>query len=302
MGYNWGMASRPVFVVSEEPPFYREEIVEFRWLKGRSFKAAKTNSENLRNAALEKGISIYEISRVGERYSKLSAFKLLVKAKSDLILPLEIVYQYAKLWEGELESTPFDTLPLSARGVKGSRASKKEARERGKGKQLKGFQINFGYGEKIDFPHKPEDAFYNWLYITTLRQRHNQKIHEDLLLLLRSDDHMAIGFSDIFFVPMGKKVIRYNCQAKAVAQYLSIYRFYREKIEDIFPITNSLYEVRAQLRSLFSRFVQLAYPSYSESSSPGVPVSCGDTEHHVNPNPNEIISSKTGDVQLTLFL
>lgn len=274
------MAKRPVFIVSAEPPFYREEMVEFEWFKGRSFKAAKTNSENLWKAAHEKGISIYEISRVGERYSKLSAFKLLVKVKSDLTLPLEVVYQYAKVWEGELESTPLNNLPLSARGIKGSRASKKEAKERGKGKQLKGFQINFGYGEKIDFPHKPEDAFYNWLYIMTLRQLHNQKIHEDLLLLLESDDQREmgfsdfLGFSDIFFVKKGKKVIRYNCQAKAVAQYLSICHFHGEKIEGIFPITNSLYEARNRLERLFSDFVQLAYPSYS---------------------------SKVGDVQRSLF-
>ena len=265
------MAKRPVFIVSAEPPFYREEMVEFEWFKGRSFKAAKTNSENLWKAAHEKGISIYEISRVGERYSKLSAFKLLVKVKSDLTLPLEVVYQYAKLWEGEPESVPLNSLPSSKQGVKKSRAAKKEAKERGKDKKLVGFQINFGDGVKIDFPNKPEDSFFNWLYIMALRQDcdRNRKLHERLLRLIEAHPQQPIGFSDIFFAPHSKKVIRYNCQARAVAQYLSIYRFRKEKVGEVFPPQSaSLYDIRDHLRHFYDEFVHLVYPSHTESSNP----------------------------------
>ena len=263
------MAKRPVFIVSAEPPFYREEMVEFEWFKGRSFKAAKTNSENLWKAAHEKGISIYEISRVGERYSKLSAFKLLVKVKSDLTLPLEVVYQYAKLWEGEPESVPLNSLPSSKQGVKKSRAAKKEAKERGKDKKLVGFQINFGDGEKIDFPNKPEDSFFNWLYIMALRQHRNRELHERLLDLIKAPAQQPIGFSDIFFAPHSKKVIRYNCQARAVAQYLSIYCFRKEKVGEVFPPQSaSLYDIRDHLRHFYDEFVHLVYPSHTESSNP----------------------------------
>jgi hypothetical protein len=260
------MAKRPVFIVSAEPPFYREEMVEFEWFKGRSFKAAKTNSENLWKAAHEKGISIYEISRVGERYSKLSAFKLLVKVKSDLTLPLEVVYQYAKLWEGEPESVPLNSLPSSKQGVKKSRAAKKEAKERGKDKKLVGFQINFGDGVKIDFPNEPVDSFFNWLYIVALRQHRN--LHKRLLRLIEAHPQQPIGFSDIFFAPHSKKVIRYNCQARAVAQYLSIYCFRKEKVEEVFPPSTSLYDIRNHLRRFYDEFVHLVYPLHTESSNP----------------------------------
>ena len=287
--------------MSAEPPFYREEMVEFEWFKGRSFKAAKTNSENLWKAAHEKGISIYEISRVGERYSKLSAFKLLVKVKSDLTLPLEVVYQYAKLWEGEPESVPLNSLPSSKQGVKKSRAAKKEAKERGKDKKLVGFQINFGDGVKIDFPNKPEDSFFNWLYIMALRQDcdRNRKLHERLLRLIEAHPQQPIGFSDIFFAPHSKKVIRYNCQARAVAQYLSIYRFRKEKVQEVFPQRASLYDIRDQLRHFYDEFVHLVYPLHTESSNPIVPASHSVKSASSSVKPNNMAASETRNAQST---
>ena len=291
------MAKRPVFIVSAEPPFYREEMVEFEWFKGRSFKAAKTNSENLWKAAHEKGISIYEISRVGERYSKLSAFKLLVKVKSDLTLPLEVVYQYAKLWEGEPESVPLNSLPSSKQGVKKSRAAKKEAKERGKDKKLVGFQINFGDGVKIDFPNKPEDSFFNWLYIMALRQHHNRELHERLLRLIKAPAQQPIGFSDIFFAPHSKKVIRYNCQARAVAQYLSIYCFRKEKVKEVFPRSASLYDIRNDLRHFYDEFVRLVYPLHTESSNPIVPALHSVNSDSSSVKPNNMAASETRNAQ-----
>jgi hypothetical protein len=253
------MAKRPVFVTSEEPPFYKEELVEFKWLRGRTLKVARENSRSLRDAALKKGVCVYvyEISRAGGDFSELSAFKLSVMVDDRREIPFEVVYQYAKLWEGEPESVSLNSLPSSEQRVKKSRAAKKEAKERGKDKKLVGFQINFGDGVKIDFPNKPEDSFFNWLYIMALRQHHNQELHQRLLRLIAQQ---PIGFSDIFFAPHSKKVIRYNCQARAVAQYLSIYCFRKEKVKEVFPRSASLYDIRNDLRRFYDEFVHLVYP------------------------------------------
>ena len=260
------MAKRPVFVTSEEPPFYKEELVEFKWLRGRTLKVAKENSRSLRDAALEKGVHVYEISRAGEDFSELSAFNLLVRVDDKREIPLEVVYQYAKLWEGEPESVPLNSLPSSNQRVKKSRAAKKEAKERGKDKKLVGFQINFGDGVKIDFPNEPVDSFFNWLYIVALRQHRN--LHKRLLRLIEAHPQQPIGFSDIFFAPHSKKVIRYNCQARAVAQYLSIYCFRKEKVEEVFPRRASLYDIRNYLRRFYDEFVHLVYKSDSSSVKP----------------------------------
>lgn len=264
------MAKRPVFVMSKEPPFYKEELVEFKWLRGRTIKVAKENSRSLRDAANEKGVCVFEISRAGGDFSELSAFNLLVSVADGREIPFEVVYQYAKLWEGEPESVPLNSLPSSEQRVKKSRAAKKEATERGKDKKLVGFQINFGDGEKIDFPNKPKDSFFNWLYIMALRQHRNRELDERLLDLIKAHPQQPIGFSDIFFAPHSKKVIRYNCQARAVAQYLSIYCFRKEKVEEVFPQSASLYDIRNDLRRFYDEFVHLVYPLHNKRDQPSL--------------------------------
>jgi len=190
----------------------------------------------------------------------------LVSVADKCKIPFEVVYQYAKLWEGEPESVPLNSLPSSNQRVKKSRAAKKEAKERGKDKKLVGFQINFGDGVKIDFPNEPVDSFFNWLYIVALRQHRN--LHKRLLRLIEAHPQQPIGFSDIFFAPHSKKVIRYNCQARAVAQYLSIYCFRKEKVEEVFPPSTSLYDIRNHLRRFYDEFVHLVYKSDSSSVKP----------------------------------
>jgi len=294
LGIIEGMAERPVFLMSKKSPFYMERLVKFKWQKGRTLKAAQINSQNLRDAARHEGIKIYEISRAGEDFSEFSAFKLLVQVKPNYReLPLEIVYQCAKLWEGEDEAVnPLDkdeaVNPLDVDAL--ISAVKKEVKEMGEGKVLKCFQINFGGGEKVDFSHKPEDAFYNWLYIMTLRQRHNRELNERLLKLLsdKLEESETIGFSDIFFTYKGKQVVRYNCQARAVAQYLSIYRFCEKEIDEIFPQTDSLYEIRDRLSIIYNKFVDFAYqPNRSDNESINSMVS---TSH-------DTASNETGNVQ-----
>jgi hypothetical protein len=241
-------------------------------------------------------VHVFEISRAGEGFSELSAFKLLVRVADRREIPFEVVYQYAKLWEGEPESVPLNSLPSSKQGVKKSRAAKKEAKERGKDKKLVGFQINFGDGVKIDFPNKPEDSFFNWLYIMALRQHHNQELHQRLLRLIAQQ---PIGFSDIFFAPHSKKVIRYNCQARAVAQYLSIYCFRKEKVEEVFPQSTSLYDIRNHLRRFYDEFVHLVYPLHTESSNPIVPALHSVKSDSSSVKPNNMAASETRNAQFT---
>ena len=281
--------------MSKEPPFYKEELVEFKWLRGRTLKVAKENSRSLRDAALEKGVHVYEISSAGEDFSELSAFKLLVSVADKCKIPFEVVYQYAKLWEGEPESVPLNSLPSSNQRVKKSRAAKKEAKERGKDKKLVGFQINFGDGVKIDFPNEPVDSFFNWLYIVALRQHRN--LHKRLLRLIEAHPQQPIGFSDIFFAPHSKKVIRYNCQARAVAQYLSIYCFRKEKVEEVFPPSTSLYDIRDQLRHFYDEFVHLVYPLHTESSNPIVPALHSVKSDSSSVKPNNMTASKKRKAQ-----
>ena len=275
--------------------------MEFKWLRGRTLKVAGENSRSLRDAADQKGVRVYEISRAGEDFSELSAFKLLVSVADGRKIPFEVVYQYAKLWEGEPESVPLNSLSSSEQGVKKSRAAKKEAKERGKDKKLVGFQINFGDGVKIDFPNEPKDSFFNWLYIMALRQDcdRNRKLHERLLRLIEAHPQQPIGFSDIFFAPHSKKVIRYNCQARAVAQYLSIYRFRKEKVQEVFPQRASLYDIRDQLRHFYDEFVHLVYPLHTESSNPIVPASHSVKSASSSVKPNNMAASETRNAQST---
>ena len=60
----------------------------------------------------------------------------------------------------------------------------------------------------VKYPTKPETAFYDWIYITALRQ--NKELAD---YLLQFD-----GFTDIQFNP--KRSI--NCQAKSAAYYVAL--------------------------------------------------------------------------------
>lgn len=224
------MAKRIVFLLNDKPRFYQEREVEFKWTKGQRFEAVKANAEALREAALKELGSfseVYEISRAGSDYSCFSAFRLQTQIDSSHRLPFEVVFQFAKVWEG---TEPPDLLTLNLTSIKDSQQAKKYANaKREQNLSLRSFSLKVGEALQ-EFPLTPPDAFYNWLYIITLRQPHN-KDWTKRLIKIADNNTKNIGFTDIRYVKKVKKQFRYNCQARAVAIFVSLYRYNKELLD-----------------------------------------------------------------------
>lgn len=277
------MAKRTIFKPTREPPFYEEVEVAFEWEKGRpSLANARRNAAKLAEAAREQlNIRVIEISRAAvagqelkAEYDKLSAFKLRVLIIDRKQLPLEVVYQSAKVWEGSGDEQ-VDLAQKDLKGVKGGRVAKKEANaQRASRARLIKFRIKINdlFG---DFPIHPEDAFYNWLYILSLRQEHNKKLSDAILKEVEETKLDGIGFSDIFFKKKDKLGVRYNCQARAVAIFVGLYFADRDsedrkKMDEIFPSDKSLYDYLSEesRKKSFEGFCQHVYGySCAETSS-----------------------------------
>lgn len=274
------MARRTVFRPIKTPPFYEEVEVEFEWEKGRpSLANARRNAAKLAEAAREQlNIRVIEISRAANTdgakpaypayVKKLSAFKLevLITKSPRKKLPLEVVYQKAKVWEGR-EDNLTDLATLRLKGVKGGRAAKKEAnQQRAAGSILKKFCIKIGDCCR-DFPIEPKDAFYNWLYILSIRQEHNKDLYDAILKEVENETLEGIGFSDIFFKKEGKGGERYSCQARAVAIFVGLHSARREDLERIFPSDKSLYDYLINeefLKESFGKFCECVYGQHSK--------------------------------------
>lgn len=264
------MAKRTIFKPTREPPFYEEVEVAFEWEKGRpSLANARRNAAKLAEAAREQlNIRVIEISRAAvagqelkAEYDKLSAFKLRVLIIDRKQLPLEVVYQSAKVWEGSGDEQ-VDLAQKDLKGVKGGRVAKKEANaQRASRARLIKFRIKINdlFG---DFPIHPEDAFYNWLYILSLRQEHNKKLSDAILKEVEETKLDGIGFSDIFFKKKDKLGVRYNCQARAVAIFVGLHSVCREELEKIFHRDKSLYDYlinKEFTKESFGKFCECVY-------------------------------------------
>ena len=200
------MASRPVFLpCSNGPHLVKERLFEFKWSPGFAEKQKKKNIHALHAAAREHGIkSILEIStksseEVGRR---LSAFNLKIDI-GERKYPLESVYQGSKVFK---KGGPFTKLFLS---------SPRDAK-RFIGEEERGDLVEFNL-DGISYPLSPKNAFYDWLYIRSLKD-HSDWISEHVY-------HEA--FTDIEFNP-AKQV---NCQARAFAEYLTLLR--QSKISEV---------------------------------------------------------------------
>ena len=191
------MAHRPVFL----PVFHGSQLVEERtlsinWAPGFSKTQKKKNITSLHSEARRHGITrVLEISsksesKVGQR---LSAFSLKIHLDAGSY-PLESVYQGSKVF---LQNGPFShVLEMTPRDAKKYIGSLECGR-------LTGFHL---LGRT--YPLSPKNAFYDWLYIRSLRDHADwieKNIHYD-------------GFTDIEFNP-AKQV---NCQARAFSVYLSL--------------------------------------------------------------------------------
>ena len=204
------MAERPVFIAQNKRPYYDVMMVSFAWNGG----FAKSQSQkNIRAMHTEYTKScpegnILEISSKSEQDLgvKLSAFNLQKFVPSlGRSVPLECVFQAGKVFANGGPYT--DLLEASPK------EAKRDERLRNSGK-LVGFCF-----EGVNYPLEPKTAFYDWLYLTALR--------ENPLLLPQALQYEA--FTDIAF----NREKSLNCQAQSAAKIVGLLRFGKTKyLED----------------------------------------------------------------------
>ena len=192
------MAIRPVYIISENQPFYICNDIEFNFCPGFSVTQKQKSIRNLHTSFLEQfpDEKVLEISSKSECEigRDLSAFNLLITLQDGTKVSVESAFQSSKVFEN---GGPYrDMLFLN------SYEAKKDERLHTSGKII-GFEF-----EGKAFKTEPKTLFYNWLYINALNQ--NKHLHKEL------SEYTA--FTDIEFNP--KKSI--NCQAIAAAVYVSL--------------------------------------------------------------------------------
>lgn len=192
------MAKRPIFIPKKSGPLFIIAMpIEFVWHPGMSKSQKQKSIRSLHDAAKQtRGIEkILEISSKSENELgiQLSAFNLMLNSNG-YKATVEVLFQGSKVF---LNGGPYIDIYQ-----KTSREAKKDERLKDSG-QL----IIFRYNNR-DWPLNPQTVFYDWLYLSALRQ--NPSLSERLL--------EYDGFSDIEFNP-GKSI---NCQASSAALYKSL--------------------------------------------------------------------------------
>lgn len=192
------MAKRPIFLPVQKSDFLSESVfVDFFWHPGLSKQQKQKSIQSLHDsAAMSHGIKrILEISSKSptDLGVQLSAFNLKLKVDG-VCAPVEVLFQGSKIFSS---GGPFTDL------------YSKESIEAKKDRRLKesGDLVGFRFDNR-DWPLAPQTVFYDWLYISALRQ------HPELAKQLMTYD----GFSDIEFNP-DKSI---NCQAASAALYKSL--------------------------------------------------------------------------------
>jgi|TARA_B110000211_G_scaffold212300_1_gene251858 hypothetical protein len=196
------MAERPVFIVNSdntESVNYLTKDVNFKWYPGYSMVQKRKSILSLHeNANFDRVFKILEVSSKSENTLGvwLSAFNLKVHVVGVGIIPLECAYQGAKVFEfGGPYVDLFEKSPFKI---------KKDERLRNSG-VIKSFEFN---GKLFD--NIPTTYFYNWLYINALHE--NREFSKEVINF--------DAFTDIEFNPKRSK----NCQAKACALYVSLFK------------------------------------------------------------------------------
>jgi type I restriction enzyme M protein len=194
------MAYRPVFIVIDEYPYVKEELIDFEWHKGMAASQKQKSVRSLHKAAKEQleKLKILEISTKSENTLgvQLSAFNLLVELNSGHKLPLENIFHASKVFEN---GGPFkELLSIPTHEVKRDPLLLKS-----------GNLIGFSSKGKM-WPLTPKTIFYDWLYVNTLMSKSE----------LKSQITYYNAFTDIEFNP--KKSI--NCQARSAALFVSLTR------------------------------------------------------------------------------
>lgn len=192
------MAKRPIFIPKTSGSLLVVGMpIEFVWHPGMSKSQKQKSIRSLHDAAKQsRGIEkILEISSKSENELgiQLSAFNLMLNANG-FKSTIEVLFQGSKVFS---KGGPYNDIYQ-----KTSREAKKDERLKNSG-QLIAFRYN-----NRDWPLNPQTVFYDWLYLTALRQ--NPSLSEQLL--------EYDGFSDIEFNP-DKSI---NCQAASAALYKSL--------------------------------------------------------------------------------
>lgn len=194
------MAVRPLFIPNEDFVGVTEKPIDFQWFSGLSASQKKRSIGSLHSVVQKLGYErILEISSKSEidLGVNLSAFNLRIKTrKYGNEFTVEAAFQGSKVFE---RGGPYkDLFGLD------SLAAKKDIRLKESG-SLVAFEF---FGKR--FPLVPRTYFYDWIYINALCQN----------ISLSDEVKSYQCFTDIEFNP--KKSI--NCQAHAVALYLSLFK------------------------------------------------------------------------------
>ena len=200
------MAKRPIFRPDPDDALVEECLVEFEWFPGFATVQKQRSIESLHVAAVvEVGLTqLLEVSTKSPEHLgvRLSAFNLFVNLPGrERPVLLEAAFQGSKVFAGQ---GPFVHLYGIASGKEVKRYMKELPPDR-----LAGFRLA-GH----DWDLSPKTAFYDWLYLSGLRQ---------LADIDDSIDEALIGydaFTDIEFNP--QKSI--NCQARSCALYVALLR------------------------------------------------------------------------------
>jgi len=195
------MATRPVFLPHNRPPYCTVYNAEFTYNGGFAVSQKQKNIIAIHNSFHD----IFPDKKVLEISSKsmqeggtgLSAFHLLKYVPSlGKSVPVENVFQSGKVFKN---GGPYSDLLLVT-----PKEAKRDERLR-TGGALTAFRF-----EGKNYPIQPQTAFYDYIYINALLE------NEDLAKIVLEYD----AFTDVEFNP--QKSI--NCQAKAAALFVSIHR------------------------------------------------------------------------------
>ncbi|WP_428121917.1 DarT1-associated NADAR antitoxin family protein [Candidatus Poriferisodalis sp.] len=198
------MASRPVFVPSVNGGLVIEHAVEFQWFPGFAVAQKQRSVASLHRSATEQ-LGLDKVLEVSTKSmdpfgTRLSAFNLSVRidAEPSPVL-LEAAYQGSKVFESQ---DPLTHLYRWNDGREVKRFMRAYSKDR-----LVRFEF-CGYS----WPLEPRTAFYDWLYLNSLRELTDQD--DDVNRVLHHFD----AFTDIEFNPDKS----FNCQARSCALYVAL--------------------------------------------------------------------------------
>lgn len=198
------MAIRPIFICGNSKNLVEEDNIQFMWYSGFAVVQKQKSIKAFHQEALKKyedKIRLLEVSSKSTELlgTQLSAFNLMIESKkSDKKFSVECVFQSSKVFE---HGGPYKDLLLVD-----SKTAKKDERLKSSGRL-----IAFKNSGKI-WELEPKTMFYDWLYVNALGLECNKELARQVV--------QYDAFTDIEFNP--QKSI--NCQARAVALYVSLYR------------------------------------------------------------------------------